>query len=300
MTALSLTQPYKVNHTDVTIQSSGEKPDNQISAWGGRSVRSVKHCIETIASRSICTAQKVLSLTGSVVSDPNALAGIFRRLNCQVIYALEEMKKIPTGCFSKLRAASHHFVGAVDAVQAADDLKYFYEGEYKEDSTLNVGRHTAIFAANVGGTLLWLEEMSFISLSRAAKAIGEVRLFSFVPKVIASIPLTKHVPGLQHAAASLGKVRLFSGFNRLSMGLFAGSALTLYYLFSALESLKRIIKDGAASDKTQARLDLSYYASELTLNAMLIAGLGSVGGFGVLGATCIATGLASFAHKNYK
>lgn len=301
MTALTLAQPYKVNHTDVTIQNSGEKPGNLVSAWGARTVRSTKNCINTIATRSICAAQKVLSVMGSFAAEPNALAAVFRRLNCQVINALEEARKLPASSFNKLRGAGHSFVGVVDAVQLADDVNYFFgKKKYKEDSNLGVASHAAIFAADVGGTLLWLQEMSFIRLSKMAKAIGEVRVFSFVPKVTASISLTKHVPGLQQAAASLGKVRVFSAINRLSLGLFAGSALTLFYLFSALESMRKLTKDGAYFDKTQTRLELSYYLSELTLNAMLTVGVASVAGLGVLGATCIATGLASFVHRNYK
>lgn len=299
MTTLSSTQPFKVNLSNVEIQNSSEKQENSLPSWSGRSVR-VKNFLEGVCSRTINAAQKTFNVAGAFVTDPNALASVFRRLNCQIFNSLEELKKIPLDAYSKFRACTHSFVGVVDTVQVFDDVNYFYTQKYKEDNKIKAASRVALFAADVGGSLLWLQEMTFIKLNRISKTLGEVRLFSFVPKVVSSIPVVRRIPELQHVAVSLGQVRIFSFLNRLSMHFFAGGALTLYYLFSAMDSLRKLSKDSTPFEKKQAGLDLSYQLSEVTLNALMTIGVASVAGLGVLGATCIATGLASFAHKNYK
>lgn len=301
MTTLSSTLPSTVNLTNSTAHSFNEKTYNRAPiSSGGRSINSVKHFVGAVCSQTARAAQKVLSTAGSVVSDPNALASVFRRLNCQVIDAFEQVRKIPSS-LSKFRGASDSFVGFLDAVQFFGDADYFLvQKKYLTDSRLKVTAHVAGCVANVGGTLLWLQELSFINLSKMAKTLGEVRLFGKVPQIIKCVPVVRDMPRLMHAAASLGKVRVFSILNELSVGLIAGRALTLYYLFSALDSLKRVTQSGTPSDKTQAGLDLSYYSSELALNALFVVGVASTTGIGVLGATCIATGLASFTYKNYK
>ncbi|MBA3815053.1 MAG: hypothetical protein H0X29_00725 [Parachlamydiaceae bacterium] len=300
MTALSSTQSFKTTlPIDLSIQRSEENTYNQEYAWAGRSVSSVKQCPGSISSRLISGAQRVINMLGLVVSSPSTLAFVFRRMNCQVINAIDQVKKMPAYLF-RFRGASESFTRCVDAVEFIKDIQYFYDKEYRNDNKLQVTSHIAISVANVGGTLLRMQEMGFIKLGQAAKAIGEVRLFSFVPKVIASIPLVRDIQSLERAAASLGKIQVFSGLSRLSLGLIAGRALMLFYVVSALNSLQTIANNGSSSDKTQAGLDLSYYLSELTLNVLLTMGVASVAGLGVLGATSIATGLASFAYKNYK
>lgn len=293
---LSSTQPYKVDfQTSLIAKSSGGKSDNIPSALSGRPVKSVKE--EKNCSRTINSVQQTFNVAGEVVSDPNALTLIFRRLNGQVLNALALVKKIPN-CFSKFRAATDSFVGFVDTVQLAGDVNYFYNRKYKADNKLTVASRVALAVADVGGTLLWLQEMSFIKLSQTAKALGEVRLFSFVPKVISNTPYLRNMPNLAQKAAALGNMRVFSCLNTLSIGLVAGKALALYYLLSAVNSLKTLVKEGTPLDKKQARFDLLYNTTEFTLNTLLIIGVANTVGLGILGATCIATGLASFAHKS--
>lgn len=292
---LSSTQPYKVDfQTSSTIQSSGGKPDNLSPALSGRSVNSVKE--GKSCSRTANSVQKTFNIAGEAISDPNVLASVFRRLNCQVLNALALVKKIPN-CLSKFRAAADSFVGYVDTVQLVGDVHYFYNRKYKADNKLRVASHAALFVADAGGALMWFQEMSFIKLSQVAKALGEVRLFSFVPKVISSIPNVRNMPNLAQKAASLGNLRVFSFLNTLTVGLVAARALALYYLLSAANNLKTLVKEGTSFDKKQARFDLFYNTSEFALNTLLIIGIANTVGLGVLGATCIATGLASFAHK---
>lgn len=264
-----------------------------------RTINHVKCAVKTICIRTGEVAQKTLKVADRIVSDPNALASICRRVNFQVIEALDHLKKIP-GYLGKFRMACGSFVGVVDAIQVIDDIKWLCTKQYKNDSDLKLASRMAVCVANVTETLSWLQNLSFIHLSRTAAALGEVRLFSFVPKVVAKIPLVRTIPIVMRSATWIGNAKVFSCLGRLSLGAIGGRAIMLYYMLSIADNIKTISKAETAFDKTQAALDISYCLSELTLTALLTLGIASVAGIGILGATSVVTGIASFAHKNSK
>lgn len=286
---------------DAAAQNNSESVCQSATCnWRGRTVSTIKNGFESFFSKTVFVTQKTISTLGSIAADPNAIAGIFRRLNGQVFKAIEQLASIP-GCCSKLRAVSGSAVGYIDALQVATDVDYFCKGNLKKDDNLKAASRVSLFIANAGWTLMWLEEMSFFSLSKAAAALGEVKLFSLVPKAVACIPLVRNVSGLQRLASAVGEIRVFGIFNKLSMNFIAGRALTLFYTFSAVDAIRTLAKaDGSKHAKTQAGLDLSNYVSELALDAMLTVGVTNVIGLGAIGAVCMATAVSSFAYKTYK
>lgn len=300
MTALSATEQYaSTSKVDFSSSNSNFKKTSahQTSAtWDGRAIKSV---VQSFLLSPIYVAQAIINAAGSVTKDPNTLASVLRRLNCQVLDAIALARTIPASLY-KFKAAGTSYIGFVDTLGVLGDLQYFSRKDYKKDSNLQVAGRSALAVANAGGALLWFEELKFFKLSHIAHKLGEVRLFSKVPTLVKSIPLVRDIPHLTQAANSLGKVHVFSGLKNLSMCLIAARALVLYYLFSALNSMRKIAQTHDAVERKQAGLDLSYYASELALNSLLIVGVASTAGLGALGATCVATGLASFTYRNYK
>lgn len=289
------------NFVAVPIHDQANKQTNpSISTWYGRTVNEVKNCAHTIFSKIVFLAQKVIGALGSIAVDSNTVAGIFRRLNGQVFDALQHLKVIPPN-IDKLKNAAGSFVGCVDTLQVVGGVDYFCSKKYNADSDVKVASRISIFVADVAGALLWFQEMSFINLSKAAAALGNIRLFSFVPKVVASVPLVRDVSSLQRVSAFVGEVRVFGAINQLSMCVIARRAQTLFYAFSAVDTIHTISKAGSSSErKIQAGLDLSYWISELALDALLTAGMTNVVGLGVVGAVCITTNVARFAYKTYK
>lgn len=301
--SLAIQMVDKTSRVDSTIQNSNEinkQSATHVSTWYGRTVKTVKDNVESFFAKIVFVAQKSLNALGNLGTDPNSIATIFRRLNGQVFDAIEQLAKIP-GFFGKLRGSSGSFVGYVDALQVTGDVKYFAKGEHKTDNSITVASRISLFVANAGWTLMWLQEMSFLSLSKAAAALGEVRLFSFVPKVISCIPYVRDVSSLQRFASTVGEIRVFGIFNKLSMGVVAGRALTLFYVFSAVDAIRSLVNaDNSKAVKIQAGLDLSYYIAELTLDALLTVGVTNVLGLGAVGAISIVAAVTGLVYKTYK
>lgn len=271
------------------------------STWYGRTISTMKDSLQSIFLRIAHAAQSVLFTLGFLTTDANALANIFRRLNGQVFNAVDQLSSIP-GFFNKFRAASGSAVGWIDTLQLFSDVNYLYSGKYKSDSNVGIAAKISIFAADIGGSLLWLQEISLLNLSKAAATLGQTRFFGFVPKIVSCLPLIRDVSGIQRLASAIGEIRVFGFVNQISMKFIAGRALALAYILFAVDSSKKLLDaNNTVTQRTQAGIDLSRYLSELALDAMLILGVTNVIGLGVMGAVCITTGVASLAYRvNHK
>lgn len=275
----------------------GSPPESSVGSWCGRSITKVSEGAHSIVMRVIQAMQNAIHVLGSLTANTNMLAGIFRRLNGQVLAAVEQLAKLPAGTYNQLKHITGSMVGYVDTIQVATDVSYFASGRFKQDNNVNFTSRVFMAVANMGGALLWFQEMSFISLSKAASAIGDVRLFGIVPAITSSIPGIRNIASLQRVASAIGEIRVFSFIHRLNpMETIALRALTLAYVFMAVDAAQRLASHNGI-EKTQAALDLSNYLSELALDALLTIGVTNVVGLGVVGAVCIATALAKFAYK---
>lgn len=269
---------------------------SKISAWSGRSISLIENGAKSISCKIVHLAQNVLVGLSALCEDTNALAALFRKLDKHVLRMFEQTARIP-GYFDKFADSIRSTTGVIDFVQVAADADYFFNGKFKDDNKLSISAKIALTITDVGGSLLWLEEMSFFTLSKAAASIGNVRIFSFVPKLISSIPVIRDFAGLQRLAATIGNARIFSWISKISLGFIVERALTIGYLFLAAESIQRLIQPGNSYQKTQASLDLASYVSELALDALLTIGVTSVIGLGAVGSVCITFALSSFAYK---
>jgi hypothetical protein len=275
---------------------SNKTNSSKVTSCGGRCVRFVEKAVNCTLHGITALVQKVFYGLSALAGDSNALAAFFRKLDKHVLRMMEHVGNLP-GYFNRFGAAIRSAVAVIDFAQVAADIDYFINGKFKQDNKINIAGRVAACVADVGGALLWLEEMSFYSLSKAAAAIGNVRIFSFVPKVVSIIPGVRNCTRLQSVAATVGNLRVFSFITKISLGFVAERALTLAYAFFAIESFKRLIEPGTGIQKVQASLDLASYSAELALDALLTVGVASTVVLGIAGATCLTLALASFLHK---
>lgn len=281
---------------------------SRIQDWCGRGISAVGTGVSVAGNGLLFAIQKVFSSVNLLTSDAPALAGVFRKLDQHVLRFFEHLgdSKGKLGQFSKFLGRN---VAFIDFFQLVGDVNYFAAGRFKEkrnelgeiekprDKNIVIAGKLGFFAADFGGALLWLQEMSFISLSKAAVAIGEVRVFSFVPKAISSIPLLRDVSGLQRVANAVGEFRAFSFVKNLSCLSLTLRALDLAYALFAVEAGQRLLNAENKNQAISAGLDLSSYLAELTLNAIVFAGVTNVIGLGIVGVTCITFAVASFLYR---
>lgn len=282
---------------NLTIVAPANNSISSSSTWYGHIVNEVKDRTHELCSKIASCVQQTLDVLGALIIDANTVGTIFRRLNGQVYNMLAKLKLVvcPLG---KLKRATGHLVGWVDTLQVVGHVDYFGAKKYKNESDIKVASRVAICVADVSGALLWMQELRFISLSKAATSLGNIRLFSFIPKVITAIPLVRNISSLQHVAAYVGEIRVFGVFNKLSMCFIANGALALFNAFSAINAIQTISKASfSAQEKTQAALNLSYHLSELTLAALIAGGVTSAIGLGVVGTASIVTAVARLAYQ---
>lgn len=285
--------------------------NQKIAAWGGHAAQVLSDTSGRALSAVRSAAGHVFTAASVITADSNALASVYRKFDCFIFKAIEVLKGTP-GYFAAYAKSIHQGIGVIDTLQVATDVDYFYHKKYKEDSELGFASHVALAATNAGGAILWLNDLAFINLSRAANAIGqtrvfgavsqlkEVRIFAYVPKVVAWVPGISQLPRVQAAAAAVGELRVFSPLFKLTFGTVVLRALTLTYALMAAESYVRLTQPGNSAQKTQAGIDLGYFTSELVIDAAVTFGVTSVLGLGALAAGCVALAATSVIHRFYK
>lgn len=304
--------PSSINeHSTIYSTSSNTLPDGEAAkaeSWCGRCISTTGKGVSVAVYGAIRAVQQVFTVASLLIADAPATAGVFRKLDQHVLRFLEHLG-VAKGQLSKFSVCLRRNVAFIDFFQLAADINYFAAGRFKEkrnekgeiekarDHALVITGKLALFSADIGGTLLWLQEMSFFSLNATAAALGEVRLFSFIPKAVAAIPGLRDFASLQRVANGVGEFRAFSfvkNFSCLSLTL---RAVDLAYLIFAVDAGRRLFNADNAIQAISAGLDLSSYLAELTLSAIVFAGVTNVVGLGIAGTTCIALALASFLYR---
>jgi hypothetical protein len=259
-------------------------------------------------SSIIKLTQAIFSSISLVVADTPMVAGIFRKLDQHVLRFLEEVKNAP-GSLSRFQLFIKHNVSFIDFVQLVSDVDYLAMGRFKEkrnengeivktrDSNFLITGKASILAADVGGALLWLQEMGFYKLSNVAATMGEVRLFSAMPQAVSSIPVVRDLAQAHAIANVIGELRVFSFVKNLNCLFVTLRALDLAYACFAIDAGRRFFSAENINQKISAGLDFSSYLSELILSASLLAGATSVVGLGLGASTCIGLALTSFLYR---
>lgn len=202
-----------------------------------------------------------------------------------------------TNCFVKLQGSLSTVAGCFNLAQIANSIDYVINGKFKKDCKAHVLGNIAFGVVTVTCALAWLEEMSVLSLSKAASAIGDLRVFSFVPKVVKNIPgLCDSVP-FQKFANSLGELRLFSCITKISVGIVISASLAIAYGFFAIDAFTRYFAAGANDvQKTSAALDATRYVFEVGYGVLGLCTTNVIT-LGVAAGVVLTMGITSFVYK---
>lgn len=306
MTTMTLT----VNGTSTRspYESSVQAAPSCAQSWCGRCVSTVNDSASAIGHSLLASFQATLKGLHLVAADANAVAAVCRKLDQHVLKFCEYLKDAK-GSLGRCSSFMKSQVAFIDFAQIAADVYYFGCGKFKEkrneqgeiikarDADLVVAAKVSLGLANTMGGFLWLEEMGFFSLSKAAAAIGEVRLFSLVPKTVSSIPVLRDISSLQSIARSIGEFRAFSFVKNLNCLFLVLRGLDLGYALLAIDASNRLAKASNNAQVVSASLDLSSYLSELMLSGMLLVGVTNIVSLGLAGTTCIAFTVSSFLYR---
>lgn len=304
-TTMAVAPPSNISLNE---QQPASSVTSRIQSWLGHGVSVVGSGFSTVAHGVFGAIQKQISGVQYIVTDSPATAGVFRKLDQHVLRLIEYVNNAP-GSLTQFQLFIRRNVAFIDFVQLGADIHYFATGRLKEtinangevekekDNYIMMSGKLSAFAANIGGSLLWFSEMGFLSLSKAAETIGEVRLFSVVPTIISSVPALKDYSGLQKIANTIGEFRVFGFLKHTHCAFVTLRALDLMNAFFAIDAGRRLLSAESKIKAISAGLDLSSYLAELTLSAIILAGVTNVVSLGVLGASCITLAVSSFIYR---
>lgn len=296
----------------IGIPNSTEQPApklaSKIQSWLGHGVSVIGNGIAEAAKGIAGASQKTLSSLNLLVSDAPAVAGVFRKLDHHVLRFLEQVRNA-NGSLTHFQSFLNHTVAFIDFTQLISETDYVAMGRFKEqrnekgeiinprDENPVIGAKLSFLTADIGGALMWFQEMGFFKLSNAAAVIGETRVFSEVPKIVSYIPVIRDFALIQKIAAALGELRVFSFVKNLSCRFVTLRALDLGYACFAVDAGRRLLRAANTNQKISAGLDLSSFLAELTLSASLVAGATNVVGLGIGGTACIGLAVSSFLYR---
>lgn len=266
----------------------------------GHTIETVSEGAKAIAESIGRACQHIFDAGAAAIDDIPTFSSVLRKLDRQVLDLVEQIREIP-GYFDKFRKAVGPTVGCLDFLQSAADIDYFVNGKFASDDKWTIKSKIAFLIADLGETISWLGEASVLNLSKAAKSIGDVRLFGFVPKVVDSLPVVRNFSSLQTFAKTVGDLKVFGVVTKVSLGTVIGSALVIAYTLAAAAAAIKLVNTDSAIRKTHAALELSNYISEIALNSLMLVGFASVVGMGIVGAAGIITAVAAIVYKiNHK
>lgn len=251
---------------------------------------------DKVATFALSFFQNTLLVIKEGVSHSSTFATVIRKFDKNLLAIIETYRNVP-GYFDKFRETLKDTVGILDFLLIVGDINYFFTTKFWKDSALEIAKNVSLTVVDFGGALLWLEDLGFFDLSKAAQKLGEVKLFSYAPAVIAKIPVLKKVEWLGRAAEKLGQVKVFSILTKIRLEKVVDGALYFGYGFLTLSAFQKAVE---SQDKEHtfraAAIECAYYAAELATSILIGVGLTNVFGLGALAATCVALSVAKLAY----
>ena len=225
--------------------------------------------------------KKVMIALGHIRSDRNAFANAIG-LGVNAFSAIELGIGKP-GILQKFTSRFLMTNSIIDQFQVLDSIGYFgarkwranpEAGKDKPDSKLTIAGQACFFAASAGGLALFLGKVTLLSLSKISAAIGSLPVFGMV-------------------------TRLGIGFGTMVTGV-----VGVGFAFFGANAIRKLAnKEIKGHERSQAKWDLAWCASEVALKSYIVAGSIIGGGFLnpiallVLGSTAAGLGIASVLHS---
>jgi hypothetical protein len=301
----SPTQPVEWSTNGSTpVVSNATNSDNAtgktgVCSWCGHLVTQAA----SVAKSSVVSATTiVLNFTAAAAEDSSTLSCILRKLDRHLLAMIGEIRRSPAEYFKRFTTSIRAAAGVIDFTQVAVDIDYFVQRKFKKESYSAITGKGMLTISDIGYACLWLEEMGVKAFKNAAVAIGQMRIFSFVPAITSSIPVLHNMPQLQKAATAIGNVRVFSVIGQISLQTVAERTLALAYAFLTLDAYQKLldaIKNKDRVEITSAALETAYLLSELAIDGLVLIGYTSVIGLGAAAATCVALAVASLSYRSF-
>lgn len=220
--------------------------------------------------------QSIFIALGQIRADACAF-GRSLRFCSYTLFGIEKYLGKP-GFFGVFTGRYFQMDGFIDTINVFETLHYFVTGKFqdKNENIAGILGNIGYLTAGGLGILLFLDEMTALSLAGAAASLGNNPVFGLVAQL-----------GISLSDLALGTV-IFS------YGCFGVSAII------------RLVRAHAASDKSpaelardkrQAWLDLAWSITEVALKTFIITGGTSLIGLAVLGTIATGFGIASFLHS---
>ena len=242
-----------------------------------------------------------MKFVNKAIDDPYIFSVICRKLDRHILVMLQQLGSIPADYFKKFSRTLKSVRGVVELAQLAVNVNYFASGKFRKSTSARFYGKCCLALSNLAFGLIWLRDLGVANLSVAAASLGNVRLFKFVPAVISCIPGLHHqMPGLEKAAFMIGELRVFSFINKIAIDLFAETALALSYLLFAYRAYENYHQATEAQNKPRssaAMLDGIYFASELAIDGVLVAGCSNVILLGSIAAANVLLAIISVGYR---
>lgn len=251
---------------------------------------------DKVANFALKFFQNTLLVIKESISHASTFATVIRKFDKNLLAIIETYRNVP-GYFDKFRESLKDTVGILDFLLIVGDVNYFFTTKFWKDSALEIAKNVSLSIVDFGGALLWLEDLGFFDLSKAAQKLGEVKLFAYAPLVVSKIPVLKNVEWLGRAAEKISQVRVFSILTKIRLEKVVDGALYFGYGFLTLSAFQQARE---SQDKVHtfraAAIECSYYAAELATSILIGVGLTNVFGLGALAATCVTLSVAKLAY----
>lgn len=263
----------------------------------GRVLTVVKDGLYSCSIKIKDASLRLVRIFAKFIDDTQALSGLFKKVATRFLPLVEYARGLPDH-YRKFKDVLNNTRDCIDLWSLASDIDYWVNNRFKDDPTLQRCGRGMILTTNVLAITCWLGEIGALQLGKAAEAIGNVRLFSFIPKVVSSVPVLRNMPKLISAANAIGNLRVFSLVTKISLGYAAHRALAIAYAFFAANAYQRLQNPGLSDiQKTDARWELAHSASEVALDAMVVVGVTSTVALGLVGTACMALLIKKFIFR---
>lgn len=271
--------------------------EKNTSTWLG-------HCIackaDWLASKFLFVFDNTIRFTTKALEDSATLSTMCRKLDKHILPMMQKLRHLPEDHFNILSRALKAGRGITELAQVATDINYFVSKKFNKETWAKIGEKCCLAISHIAFGLVWLKEIGVANLGKAAASLGNIRLFSFVPSLIAFIPGISSVPHLEKAASIMGELRLFSVINKISIEVFAETILALSYILVTYRVYEKYNETVSTKDKEGANaaiLEGLYSVSELAIDGVLLAGCSNILALGSIAAINVILAIVSVGYR---
>jgi len=266
--------------------------------WAGRVVQTIGNGSVAFLDGISEVFGRTVSAIGCIGEDPSFVSGICKKFDVQILNLIAHLKG-DINVYARLQQGLGVVRDTMDVLGFASCIHFFASGEFKKCSKAYILGMVSLFATNTAGTLAWLSDVGAVNLGSAAQKIGGAKILSWIPSFTSKIPYVCNMPAVQAAAKAIGNVRVFSVITQISLGWVATRALGVAYVFFAIDAARRLIQPGNIYQKTSAGIDLSHKMVEIALCTLTIVNVTNVIALGVLGTVGLGLAVTNFVYNLY-